>query len=527
VVDARPDPGDVPVVGDGEADSEASRGPADGAPGPETGDDGGDSEEAGPPLPPIADALLGPLFDSAGEAMRGLRPVDLPPAARRLRGFDRRGLATPAARLQLRRLLESDETLLAAAAAVLLARPEPARLAAAWDEAVAAGGDAPLGLVGEAAGDGRLPLLASVLTAGLPDGVEFGLGLVVATTAIGEREADAAEAVRAAAAGRATAEEAQRRAEAARSTAETEAARLDAALREERRTRRQREQDADDTAAGSEARRTELEGALTAAGQRVAAAEQRMAAAEQRMAAAEQGMAAAEQRIAAAEQSLAAAEQRAAAADQRAAAAEGRAGDAARRAAAAEGRAGAAEARTAAAERAAGAETGARPTARPPLWPEEGSATLASSHEEDRTTLERIARAAEDLAAGLRHLADGPRGLQPVPFQEPPRRPPPPPPPPRLPPKPPPPRPPPPPPKPPPPPGPRASFGRASLTVRVRPPSCDSCSSVIAFCAPSSVAISTKPKPRARPVAMSRMTVTDSTGPTFSNNSCRSCSAAL
>src|SRR5215216_570979 len=55
------------------------------------------------------------------------------------------------------------------------------------------------------------------------------------------------------------------------------------------------------------------------------------------------------------------------------------------------------------------------------------------------------------------------------------RRPPPPPPPPRLPPKPPPPpRPPPPPPKPPPPPGPRASFGRASLTVRVRPPSCDS-----------------------------------------------------
>ncbi|MDQ1518671.1 MAG: hypothetical protein QOE80_4501, partial [Actinomycetota bacterium] len=418
VVDARPNPGDVPAVGDGEADSEADseadRGPADSAPGPGTGDDGGDGEEAGPPLPPIADALLGPLFDSAGEAMRGLRPVDLPPAARRLRGFDRRGLATPAARLQLRRLLESDETLLAAAAAVLLARPEPARLAAAWDEAVAAGGDAPLGLVGEAAGDGRLPLLASVLTAGLPDGVEFGLGLVVATTAIGEREADAAEAVRAAAAGRATAEEAQRRAEAARSTAETEAARLDAALREERRTRRQREQDADDTAAGSEARRTELEAALTAAGQRVAVAERRMAAAEQRMAAAEQGHAAAgqrvvatEQRMAAAEQGLAAAEQRAAAADQRAAAAERLAGDAARRAAAAEGRAGAAEARTAAAERAAGAETGARPTARPPLWPEEGSATLASSHEEDRTTLERIARAAEDLAAGLRHLADG------------------------------------------------------------------------------------------------------------------------
>src|SRR5687767_2381361 len=71
------------------------------------------------------------------------------------------------------------------------------------------------------------------------------------------------------------------------------------------------------------------------------------------------------------------------------------------------------------------------------------------------------------------------------------RRPPPPPPPPRDEP------PPPPPPKPPL----RGAFGRASLTVRLRPPSSVSFKSRIAACAPSSVLISTKANPRARPVA--------------------------
>jgi hypothetical protein len=41
----------------------------------------------------------------------------------------------------------------------------------------------------------------------------------------------------------------------------------------------------------------------------------------------------------------------------------------------------------------------------------------------------------------------------------------------------------------------------------------------MAFCASSSVPISTNAKPRARPVAWSRMTVTDSTDPALANNS--------
>src|SRR5260370_13958189 len=84
----------------------------------------------------------------------------------------------------------------------------------------------------------------------------------------------------------------------------------------------------------------------------------------------------------------------------------------------------------------------------------------------------------------------------------PPRRPPPPPP--RLPPLPPPPPPPrpypPPPPKPPPPPPPRLVLGRASLTLSAREPNCVPLTALIAFSASSSLAISTKPKPRACPL---------------------------
>jgi predicted RNA-binding protein with PIN domain len=269
--------------------------PAAGGGGQDPGEAG--DEETGPPIPPLADALLGPLLDSAGEALRHLSPADLAPAARRLRSFDRRGLATPAARHQIRRLLEEDEELLEAAAAVLLARPEASRLATAWEEAVAAGGGGPLALVDDAAREGRLALLASVLTAALPPGFEFGLGLVVATAAIGERESAAAQTTRAATAAQGTAEEARRRAEAARATAAAEVARLDGALRDERQARRQLEQSAAD-AAGSDARRVDLEAALTEARQLLVATEQRATAAERRAAEADKRIAAAVHRAA-------------------------------------------------------------------------------------------------------------------------------------------------------------------------------------------------------------------------------------
>ena len=318
-----------------------------------------DGEENGPALPPIPDALLAPLLDSAGEALRRLPPIELPPAARRLRSFDRRGLATPAARHQLRSLLEENEAVLAATAAVFKARPEVAHVAEAWDEAMAAGGDAPVELVREAAAEGRLPLLASVLIAGLPDSFEFGLGLVVAMAATAEREGQSEALARAASAAQRAAEEAARRAEAARDRADAEVARLEAALREERQARRDRDQQA----AGSEARQAELETALADAQQQVAAAERQ-----------------------------------AAAADQRAAEADRRADDAERRAAESDRRASAAATEAAAAE-----DRARRAEERAPSDDERAVPGPVA----DPAVLQQMARAAEELAAGLRLLADG------------------------------------------------------------------------------------------------------------------------
>jgi len=54
-------------------------------------------------------------------------------------------------------------------------------------------------------------------------------------------------------------------------------------------------------------------------------------------------------------------------------------------------------------------------------------------------------------------------------------------------------------------------FGRASFTLRVRPPTCDPFNAVMAFSPSSLLAISTKPKPRDRPVSRSVMMLTRST----------------
>src|SRR5436309_15663370 len=81
-------------------------------------------------------------------------------------------------------------------------------------------------------------------------------------------------------------------------------------------------------------------------------------------------------------------------------------------------------------------------------------------------------------------------------------------------------RPPPKPPRPPPPPPPklRSARGRASLTLIVRPLTSVPLKRSIALL-PASVSISTKPKPRERPVSRSVTMEADSTAPTSENRS--------
>lgn len=225
--------------------------------------------DTGASLPGLPEPLLAPLLEAAGEVLRGLDPPDVPASARRLATFDRRGLSTPAARSQLRRLLEAEDGFRERVVEAFLERPEAAAVEAGWEPEVAAG------RVADAAAAGRLPLLASVLWAGRPPGFEFGLGLALAAFGSEGREAGAQERTRSLETRVAALEEAGRRAEAARLAAQGEVSHLEAELREERRARRSREQ----LAAGEleEAQRLagELEAALAEAGRRAEEAEAR------------------------------------------------------------------------------------------------------------------------------------------------------------------------------------------------------------------------------------------------------------
>jgi hypothetical protein len=200
----------------------------------------------------------------------------VPPAASRLRAFDRRGLATPAARAQLRRILESEDGFGEAVREKFLAQADAASWLEGWS-AEAAGAR-----VAEAAQAGRLSWLASVLWAGRPSGFEFGLGLVVATYESERDRAGGEQQLRAAEARVASVEEALRRAEQA-SRRETEAAnRLEAEIKDQRRARRAGELRAAEQLDETHRQVSDLEAALAAARCTLEDLEMRLRQAEER-----------------------------------------------------------------------------------------------------------------------------------------------------------------------------------------------------------------------------------------------------
>jgi predicted RNA-binding protein with PIN domain len=255
----------------------------------------GASPEAPAPVPPpgLPDGLLAPLLDCAAEALRALDPDEVPAFARRLRAFDRRGLATPAARAQLRRALEAEEAFRAQVVARFSEREDSTDALAGW---TAEGAPA---RVAAAAATGRLALLASALWAARPAGFEFGLGLVLAAFEAGRDQAGGEERARAAGARVAILEEALRRAVEARDAAVEQTNRLDAELREERRARRTRDQVAAEALDDARRLGDELEMALAEASRRLAEEESRARQAVDQAARAEARERAAEARAAA------------------------------------------------------------------------------------------------------------------------------------------------------------------------------------------------------------------------------------
>jgi predicted RNA-binding protein with PIN domain len=214
------------------------------------------------PRADVPEHLLVPLVEAAADTLRALDHDDVPAALRHLHGFDRRGLLHGPAPRQLRRAFTSDAAFRERVLDRFGAQPSVQGVLAGWPP------PDPWKFVEATAERQDLALLASVCWACRPVGADYVLGLLVAFDAAERRGRGDAAAVQAQAREVAALEEARRRAEAARLTAVAEAARAGDELREERRARRGREEQA---VADSEAARRRAD-ALEAQLQQVAAA---------------------------------------------------------------------------------------------------------------------------------------------------------------------------------------------------------------------------------------------------------------
>ncbi len=218
-------------------------------------------------VPPIPEALLAPLLDDAATVLRGLAPHEVPASLRAVSGFDARGLARGPARRQLARTLAEHDEFRARAVERFLDRRDAQEVLAAWVPSDA------LGIVRESMDATALPLLVSTLYAARPPAWAFGVGAACEAGVNESRLRRLGQESSARADERAAAIEARRRAEAALAESERALHHLEQERRDERRTRRARD---DELIAAREAalhEQAELEDALA----RATAAEERAA----------------------------------------------------------------------------------------------------------------------------------------------------------------------------------------------------------------------------------------------------------
>jgi predicted RNA-binding protein with PIN domain len=197
---------------------------------------------------PLPEALLAPIVECAGDTLRSLDADAVPSALRHLQSFDRRGFLHGPAPRQVIKSLTRDEAFKVEVVSRFRARADVVALRDVWDAQRA------VELTERAAGDGELPLLASMLWALEPPAYEYGLGVVHARYVRSRAEHDELSDAHARARAHESAEEARRRSDAARMAAQTELERVERELRDERKARRGREEEAIADAAA--ARRT-------------------------------------------------------------------------------------------------------------------------------------------------------------------------------------------------------------------------------------------------------------------------------
>src|SRR5262245_17569022 len=228
------------------------------------------SPPRGASIPSLPEALLVPLLDCAGEMLRALDPIEVPPILRPVAEFDRRGLARGAARQQLVRAIENDPEFRQRAVERFTSRLEVTEELDAWDP------DDAVDVVGGAAERVALPMLASALYATQPPGWEFGLGIVCAVFDRQRVEQQLGDDHRERESQIAGMAESRRRAEAAKVAAEQKAEVVERQLRDERQSRRDRDATANQRVAAAERKLADVEHEVTKANAAVQAAEGRL-----------------------------------------------------------------------------------------------------------------------------------------------------------------------------------------------------------------------------------------------------------
>jgi predicted RNA-binding protein with PIN domain len=220
--------------------------------------------------PGLPEALLAPLLDTVADQLRDLAPADVPLSLRPLLGFDRRGLSRGAARQQLLRAIETEDGFRKQMVERFLERPEVADALANWSASDA------IAIAQTAARRADLPLLTSALYAARPDGWDFGIGVIVATYEGRRAEQAVEEDIKALQTQVASLDEARRRAEVARDETTSTVERLERELRDERRSRRAREEEARRQAEVAARRADALERDLAAAREELQAGEAKL-----------------------------------------------------------------------------------------------------------------------------------------------------------------------------------------------------------------------------------------------------------
>jgi predicted RNA-binding protein with PIN domain len=221
-------------------------------------------------LPLLPETLLVPLLDAAADVLRGLDSDEVPSSLRPVAGFDRRGLARGAARQQLLRAIETDQSFREGAEQQFRERPEVAKVLEAWDPYNT------FDIVKGASGRADLPLLASMLYALRPRGWRFGLGVVSATFERQRVDEEKSEERKANDTQIAGLTESRRRAESARVAAEKRGKQLEEELRAERQGRRDREGRAAQVAAAAEQQVKKIERELESVRASLEAADARL-----------------------------------------------------------------------------------------------------------------------------------------------------------------------------------------------------------------------------------------------------------